>query len=755
MDQPAKPISTGPGWNFPRYALLLGLSIFLVFPRPLLGLHSFFYRDYGVLGYPFVYFFRQSFWRGEVPLWNPFSNCGAPFLAQWGTMACYPFSLVYLILPLPWSLSIFTLGHLFLAGAGMFLLARHWLTNEFGAVVAGLGFVWSGATISSLIWPNYLAVLGWMPWVLLAVSRAWREGGKWIALASLAGTMQMLTGVPEVVLFTWLIALTLLALELIAARQARIRMVTRVGTIILLVTALSAVQLLPFLDLLRHSQRTAGFTTGKWAMPPWGWGNLLVPLFHYFYTPQGTIFQAGQAFLTSYFPGIGFLALALIAMGTSRERLVWALALLTLFGLIMALGDSGVLYAWLKPLIPLLGVARYPIKFVFIAAFCIPLLAAAALRRRNGTPPIRPTDAQLWVLGAVLTAAVAVILWAARSFPLPYDRWNPTRLSGLLRLGSLALTLLLFRRWQRDPDRSFATEVALLAVLLADLLLHTATLNPTLPAAAFSPNQVKQVLNLQPEASLGGPRVMISPRAEQALLNSGEPDPLKDFLGKRRGLWSNLNLLDDCPKVNGSSTLQLREQKEVEALLYDSPERELPALADFLAAGHVTSSTSAVHWTSRPTWLPIVTAGAKPLFADARPTLAAISAPEFNPRREVYLPLEAKASITVQSASEAVVRVTSFQTKKIQIETEAPEPALVVVAQSFYHPWKATVDGQPVPIWRANHAFQAFQVPAGKARVTLAYRDTSFHAGAIISGLTLLGLAAGYRRLRSNPIPAS
>ena len=57
--------------------------------------------------------FRESFWRGEMPLWNPYNNCGLPFLAQWNTLALYPGSLFYLLLPLSWALGVFCLLHLF------------------------------------------------------------------------------------------------------------------------------------------------------------------------------------------------------------------------------------------------------------------------------------------------------------------------------------------------------------------------------------------------------------------------------------------------------------------------------------------------------------------------------------------------------------------------------------------------------------------------------------------------------------------
>ena len=61
------------------------------------------------------------------------------------------------------------------------------------------------------------------------------------------------------------------------------------------------------------------------------------------------------------------------------------------------------------------------------------------------------------------------------------------------------------------------------------------------------------------------------------------------------------------------------------------------------------------------------------------------------------------------------------------------------MAQSFYHPWQAEVDGQLVPLLHANHAFQALEVPAGRHRVTLAYRDGKFLVGGLISLATLAG----------------
>src|SRR4051812_14792047 len=87
-----------------RFALLLFLLIIAFFPELIFGAKTFLFRDYALFGYPLAHYNREAFWHGEVPLWNPLNNSGIPYVAQWNTMFFYPLSLVYLLLPMPWSL---------------------------------------------------------------------------------------------------------------------------------------------------------------------------------------------------------------------------------------------------------------------------------------------------------------------------------------------------------------------------------------------------------------------------------------------------------------------------------------------------------------------------------------------------------------------------------------------------------------------------------------------------------------------------
>src|SRR5437762_7446827 len=164
-------------WFTPgRFAVLLAVLIIIFFPDVVLGARTFIFRDYGLFGYPVAFYHRESFWRGEIPLWNPLNECGLPFLAQWNTLVLYPGSLFYLLLPLSWALGVFCLAHLFLAGLGMYCLARRWTRSRLAASVAGLAFSFNGFALNCLMWPNYAASLGWLPWVILARSEERRVG---------------------------------------------------------------------------------------------------------------------------------------------------------------------------------------------------------------------------------------------------------------------------------------------------------------------------------------------------------------------------------------------------------------------------------------------------------------------------------------------------------------------------------------------------------------------------------------------------
>jgi hypothetical protein len=772
----------GPGvtgdWLSPgRFALGLAVLIFSAFPQVLLGLQTFVVRDYGFFVFPLAYYQRECFWRGQLPLWNPYNNCGVPFLAQWNTMPLYPPALIYLLLPLEWSLSFFSLLHLFWAGLGMYCLARRWTGNRLAAAAAGLIFAFNGLSLNLLMWPSHMATLSWMPWVVLIVERAWEEGGRQLVLAGLVGALQMLAGGPETILFTWLLLLALWASRLWrvfrppsvleaespvpAERSSSFAAFWRFPLVVVLVAALAAVQLLPFLDLAAHSQRDAGYADARWSMPAWGWMNFLVPMAYGRVWNKGVFFQHSQAWTSSYYLGVGALLLALLGVWVApQRRRTRLLAAAGVLGLALALGDQLGPLRWLRHRIPQLSLMTYPVKFVTVAVFAAPLLAAFGLARLQTLEAGQRREFQkrLVFLAALLLALIAgILIWAWR-FPFAGDDVPATLRNGLGRAGFLAAAAALLFALQRAGEEAAAMKpgrprlgglqpfvpVLLLLVLWLDVWTHEPPQNPAVPPWIYAPGLARAKLAMKPQPELGGSRAMVSPAAEMKFYQFIMSDVKDNFLVKRLGCFADCNLLDGMPKVNGFFSLYPAQSGELTAVLYGSTNASFPRLADFMGVSQITSPRDMTEWQPRDSFLPLATAGQRPVFLDDTNALRALIAPDFDSRKVVFLPPEMKAFVSVTNETNARVVSQRFTPERVDLEVEAAAPSLVVLAQTWYRPWRAYADGAPARLLRANYAFQAVEVPAGTQHLRLAYEDRALRTGAIVSALALLACAAGW-----------
>jgi hypothetical protein len=734
-----------------QFGLLLAALIVAAFPQVVFGLETFVARDYGFFAYPLAHFQQMCFWRGELPFWDPYNNCGVPFLAQWNTMPLYPPSLLYLTLPLEWSLSFFSLLHLWFAGLGMFFLARRWTGNPFAAAFAGTAFAFNGFTLNLLMWPSHIATFSWLPWVILALESAWRDGGKKIPLAAFVGAMQMLAGGPETIFLTWLLGSALWLQQIIQGNAPRGRMLWRYLLAAVLVFALSAAQLLPFLDLVAHAQRQTGYTDLRWSMPGFGLANFLVPMAFGSTVTEGIFFQHGQYWTSSYYLGMGTLWLAILAVAGLRERRIRPLGVIACIALLCALGENTPVYPLVRKLIPQLSFITYPVKYVMVAIFAAPLLAAFALANLNRA------GRRLLPVGTLLLLALGGIVIWTQSTPGPDDDLPAALLNGISRAGFLVLTgAVLFFVWRgaKSPLLRLAPWL-LLPVAWLDVYTHEPRQNPTAPPSIYAPNLARARLAMNPQPELGGSRAMLSPAAALALTRLSVGDPKNNFLAKRIGYCANVNLLDAVPKVDGFFSLTPREFDGLLSLVYSATNGNWSALEDFMGVSQFTAPDNFFVWQPRPNFLPLVTAGQKPVFLDDTNTLWAFGRNDFNGRKMVFLPPPTRSLVTVSNQTEASVSQCKFGNDTVDFQTEAAAPTLAVISQTYDHHWQAEVDGQAVPLLRANVAFQAVSVPAGTHQVHLYYRDRAFEIGAALSICMWVNCFVAYLALRRRELPPS
>jgi len=130
--------------------------------------------------------------------------------------------------------------------------------------------------------------------------------------------------------------------------------------------------------------------------------------------------------------------------------------------------------------------------------------------------------------------------------------------------------------------------------------------------------------------------------------------------------------------------------------------------------------------------------------------LETIRRPEFDPRREVILEGCSSAQTSeVSKISEVSADLRDlpialhYRPNGVTIRANVPAAGYLVLADTSYPGWKATVQGKAAQIWSANFAFRAVAVEAGEQVIDFRYTPASVTLGGSVSGAALAGLVIG------------
>jgi hypothetical protein len=132
--------------------------------------------------------------------------------------------------------------------------------------------------------------------------------------------------------------------------------------------------------------------------------------------------------------------------------------------------------------------------------------------------------------------------------------------------------------------------------------------------------------------------------------------------------------------------------------------------------------------------------------------------PDGNPfdPREVALVEEAFSLDSQRPLEGASAVVVEASGSRVEVVTQSPQPAFLVLSDPYYPGWKASIDGQETKIFQTDYALRGVAVPAGGHSIVLRYRPLSFYLGVGIGSVTflaLLGLVlSGLRKRRDRRV---
>jgi O-antigen/teichoic acid export membrane protein len=411
--------------------------------------------------------------HGHLPLWNPDMLGGAPFLAAGQYQVLYPLGAFFLLLPAAWAYGPYTALHLALAGIFTFGYLRLIGERRPGALVGAIAFAFCGSLVTSILWPQMIGGMVWLPAVLACIELVRRDEERpgpvphsssphllispssrrllAVVVGALAIALQILAGHLEIsfyVLFTTAAYAAWRLAPLFWRRTWRAGF-TQTGILLLmglLGIGLAGAQLLPFVEAISRNFREGSATLADvrgWALPlrqivayvvPDCFGNpaqhQYLDLFSGHVVPVGTAADGSPtspprtAFwgIKNYveaasYVGIVPLLLAPLGLFGRRNRYAAFFGIAAVVALLLAFGTP--LYGVLFRLVPGFGQIHTAFRWVYVYSFAVAVLAALGtnwLLEQAARP--RPALGARLYAAAALTGGAAALAAALGVFAL-------------------------------------------------------------------------------------------------------------------------------------------------------------------------------------------------------------------------------------------------------------------------------------------------------------------------------------------------
>ncbi len=724
--------------------------------------------DQYIAGYTFRHFGAEYFRaHGRIPQWNPYLFGGLPFIAAMHGDIFYPTAWLRWFLPVDTAMNLGFAAHFVIAGYTMYALLRALRLGWTGAVMGGLAYQMTGI-VASLVRPGHdgkLFVSALAPLALLALLRAIRDRQVWgYGLLSLTVGLCMLSPHPQMTYYLlvfaglWTLYLALFDPE----RPAGLRWPVVVAlsfASVLLGLAIAAIQYLPFIAYIPYSPRAAGGPSGGWeyatsfSMPPEELVTTVLPQFN-------GILQGywGRNFFKLHTEYLGAVVVLLAALGwgdRTRRPLLRATGAIALLFLLIAFGGHTPFYRLWYEVMPAMKKVRAPGMAFYLVALAVSLWAGlGADRLVRGEISRRTLLTGLGVLGGLaLLGAVGALEPVATVLAPAEQIERVTANASALQVGALRLLLVVLiagvvmLSMAAGKLRGASAAALLGLVTVGDLWSIDHLFFEFKPPAAvlFRDDPIVQQLKqirppyrvLDPQGVYGQFGSLLAAHDVQQVLGyHGNEVRFYDELLGGKNVWKNV-LSTNVLALVATRFLVLRG------------DQQLPGFHRTAGPVEVGPGGPGVLFErdSAARYVRVYSAAAKVRDDEVVPT---VIDPRF-PYEQIVLyadttgvnpdPVRPNQAVPAPQVSAEVAEWVPGS-MRIALTGVDTRPTYLMISETWYPDWHATIDGKPAPVHRADHAFLSVVLPSGAKDVRLEFASANYQRGKLITSLALLGTAA-------------
>ncbi len=672
--------------------------------------------------------------KGVWPLWNPYILAGSTLLANFQSSPFAPTRVVYFLFNQVTAWSIDVILQFVLASIFTYLLLRHWKLSKFASVFGGIAYAFSGYNLIFSEWNGHTLAAAFIPLTLLFADKFIQKQKYWNGIGlSITLALQFFSGYTQTSVYT-AVAIGILWLVRIIGEEKWFTKTFFLGLFCFFGILLSAVQILPGLELIQNSQRIFEPHPFEWTFLPWK--KTITFIAPDYFGNHATYNYWGPQDYTSNTGFVGVVAttlaiLAILALIKNRE--VKFLFILAITALILSFPDPISIFIWQHNILGMQANSAHRATQLFCAA--ISLLAAFGLdslvsfrpKWRNLFFSLFPSYLLIFTFGIF-----AIFLFKNNIgfknliFPslillgVNIALFLPSKISKYLLFVLIVIELFRFG-WKFEP------------------ISPAKFTYPTTPVLRFLESQQKPFRTTGAKVIPSNLRMAYGIESTEgydtfhplnvsefiAAINSGSSASLP--VGRYGIVDNDISPLLDL--VNTKYYLALKSDEERFKTTRFKLVFSDKSVDIFESRTVLPRAFMVYNWEID-----------KPIEDNDLVALGKILDKNFSLKSKVILDSEvlikAQNNLKIPPKNSVIYKV--YENQKSVIDITTSEDGLLFISDAYYPGWKAFLDGVETKIYKADFAFRVIVIPKGEHIVKMVYEPKSFYDGLKISLATFV-----------------
>ncbi|HEY9448893.1 MAG TPA: YfhO family protein, partial [Gemmatimonadaceae bacterium] len=527
---------------------------------------------------------------------------------------------------------------------------------------------------------------------------------------------------------------------------------------------MGAIQFLPVMEYTPWSPRAGGQGYAyaiTFSFPPEELINTYLPQFSGLLDAYWG--RNGIHFHSEYI-GAVVLMLAGAGIGAVRSRgfaRFWLGAFIV--ALLWSLGGFTPFYHLVYALVPGSKFFRAPSTIFYIVSFCVAIFAALGVER-IAAREIGPRYLIGWLIAGVVVVLLAVsggftnmgeVIGGAQSAGMVDANAPAVALGALRSLLFVVLACAVLMLFLRGKLALPATALALLVLAAVDLWTIDRHYWGSSPPAkvVYEPNEITEYITRATREEQGRvftipPQTASSERHDPYLRGDAlMVNDIRMVMGYHGNELGRYQLLDGFAQGQVEQrvlgTPNFARLTNMKYILTDLDSLGIPGYQRLVGPAKDSEGSTlylfGVPGDNPPAWVvPVI------VKAPDESVFATVLDPRFDPATAALFDTSADVNAVqvkqLPAPLDLHAAVTRYDPGHITVKLDKPAPAgaALMVSENYYPGWRATVDGKPAKIGRADFTLIGVELPAGARDVELTYASATYERGRAITVVTLL-----------------